>query len=1231
MYERIYLDMPRPSFFPANLRLFLAFLLIVLLPAFSFSQDAPALSPAAATPPPSTSDPQQAPQPQTSMPDSSPVVAPPPSAQSSVVSAAATVNDPADDENALYSGSDPQAAIAAYSARAAAAQSRLDALAADISDEALRGRVAEQWKEAQTQWQAASQAADQLARRRQIVDGSAARLQTIQQEIDDIRSKTAQPDDPSRPIADLESELRELDLNLPEWTKQLGQRTARIDSQATRLAELRSAADAAQARLSEKDSPFQDNLPSELKTALQEARIARRNADHEIVAGSDYFRNIQEPLTQLDIAERDLLSRRIEYGKTRREQLAAAIADKRRAEADALRRESDAAATRFLESLPPSFRELAKENLELSDVLDQVLETEKERSHFLQGASTYIQGLQADYDRISEQLDSGGGNQVLGSYLWAKRGSLQREVYQSGQTRERIAAAAAIPGLSFSYLDELRRRIPTLEKELDALGSGDAFSQLSSGIRAELGERARKLLDNHVKLVSGLTESASRQAASLIDMDATNKELRRISSRYSSLVERHVLQLPGSPPIWDITIGQTIHAALRELSGKALFRNTFATMLSGFLETPLFFLFLILTVTPRAVLAALKRWFNVSARAPIPGTPRGLSWRVGNAFLRSYPAPLALFTAGAAIWSAASPGTDVAAAGDAFLAGSAPWLLINLWRRFCAPENVLELYTGMPRPIIDRLQRRLAAVLYVGLPLWILTWFIQNHSEPPFYQALGCMMSTLLAILAVGFWMLRMRPAVLLRGSDAYRSSMWMVLHLVIMGLGFLWLFMSVFGYNYGALLVISKAAISGLLVTAIAVAAEYWLLHLKRTREVQRARAILYYRFRDTRGADCERNRERSRESCRVNGNENEEEEVRDSELRLVDHSEHDRLTSPAVTAAAASIPPVVEKELGESLESAKRLVLWLFASAMTVTLLLQWSDLFPVQEWLGRLTLMSRESARKLTLLDLAKAAGGGWLCYAIALPLGAWANLVFCEWTPAERGTRMATLSLVRYAMFGIGVIWAAHVLGIAWSDAQWLVAALSVGLGFGLQEIILNFVSGIILLFERPVRVGDVVSIGGADGTINKINIRTTTITDFDKRELIIPNKELVTGRVVNWTLSDSVTRTVIPVTVAYGSDLELVQRLLVEAARLVDAVLDEPGPSVYLVGMEDSGLKFELRFFTGSLDDRMPAQHQIRLNINMLFNEHSVSVPFPQLDVRMRYPENASRVKEVDAP
>ena len=142
------------------------------------------------------------------------------------------------------------------------------------------------------------------------------------------------------------------------------------------------------------------------------------------------------------------------------------------------------------------------------------------------------------------------------------------------------------------------------------------------------------------------------------------------------------------------------------------------------------------------------------------------------------------------------------------------------------------------------------------------------------------------------------------------------------------------------------------------------------------------------------------------------------------------------------------------------------------------------------------------------------------------------------PVDAGARYAFTTLCRYAITAIGILLAFNTIGFRWSSVQWLVAALGVGLGFGLQEIVANFICGLIVLFERPFRVGDTVTIGEVNGTVSRIRIRATTIIDWDRKELIVPNKEFITGQLINWSLSDPIVRFSINVGIAYGSDTEL---------------------------------------------------------------------------------------------
>ncbi len=147
------------------------------------------------------------------------------------------------------------------------------------------------------------------------------------------------------------------------------------------------------------------------------------------------------------------------------------------------------------------------------------------------------------------------------------------------------------------------------------------------------------------------------------------------------------------------------------------------------------------------------------------------------------------------------------------------------------------------------------------------------------------------------------------------------------------------------------------------------------------------------------------------------------------------------------------------------------------------------------------------------------------------------------PIDSGGRHAIGLISRYTVTVVGVVLACHVVGIQWASVQWLAAAMTVGLGFGLQEIFANFVSGIIILLERPIRVGDLVTVTGSTGMVTRMQIRATTITDGDNRELIVPNKTFITGDVMNWTLTDSVTRFVIPVGISYESDSQKARDIL----------------------------------------------------------------------------------------
>lgn len=261
-------------------------------------------------------------------------------------------------------------------------------------------------------------------------------------------------------------------------------------------------------------------------------------------------------------------------------------------------------------------------------------------------------------------------------------------------------------------------------------------------------------------------------------------------------------------------------------------------------------------------------------------------------------------------------------------------------------------------------------------------------------------------------------------------------------------------------------------------------------------------------------------------------------------------------------------------------------------------------------------------------------GSLLFAIVASMVAWAlirnlpgllEVLVLSRLNMRQGTSYAITTILNYAIIAIGAMTVFGALGVSRDKLQWLAAALSVGLGFGLQEIFGNFVSGLIILFERPVRIGDTVTIGTFSGTVSKIRIRATTITDFDRKEVIIPNKAFVTERLINWSLSDTVTRVVIRLGVAYGSDTDKVKEVLLKAAHDHPKVMQEPAPAVFTTF--GASTDHELRLYVRELRDRSYTVDELNRAIDRLCRENDINIAFNQLEVHLRN-EKGDEVTEV---
>lgn len=308
---------------------------------------------------------------------------------------------------------------------------------------------------------------------------------------------------------------------------------------------------------------------------------------------------------------------------------------------------------------------------------------------------------------------------------------------------------------------------------------------------------------------------------------------------------------------------------------------------------------------------------------------------------------------------------------------------------------------------------------------------------------------------------------------------------------------------------------------------------------------------------------------------------------------------------------------------EQTRRMMQFLCIIATIVAIFGLWSGTIPLIAVLEAVQIVDG-----LTLLDLSQTVVILAVMTIAVKNLPGVLELAVLRTISIESGTRYAIVTLCRYTLMAIGFAAVARVLEIDWSKYAWIAAALSVGLGFGMQEVVTNFVCGIILLFERPVRVGDVVTVDGTTGTVTRIRMRATTITNWDRQELVVPNKTLITNTFLNWTLSGTISRIVVNVGAAYGTDTDLAREILVSVAQDHPVVMEEPKPMATFEEFADSSLNLVLRAYVPDLDSRLRTITELHTEIDRRFVEAGIEIAFPQQDVHLKSSVSCPQCGEV---
>ncbi|MEJ4045782.1 miniconductance mechanosensitive channel MscM [Erwinia sp. SLM-02] len=304
-------------------------------------------------------------------------------------------------------------------------------------------------------------------------------------------------------------------------------------------------------------------------------------------------------------------------------------------------------------------------------------------------------------------------------------------------------------------------------------------------------------------------------------------------------------------------------------------------------------------------------------------------------------------------------------------------------------------------------------------------------------------------------------------------------------------------------------------------------------------------------------------------------------------------------------------------------RLVRSILTLIALVSVIVLWSEIHSafgflenIRLWDVSTTIQGVESLQPITLGSVLIAILVLIITTQLVRNMPALLELALLQHLDLTPGTGYAITTVTKYLLILIGGLTGFSMIGVDWSKLQWLVAALGVGLGFGLQEIFANFISGLIILFEKPIRIGDTVTIRDLTGSITRINTRATTITDWDRKEIIVPNKAFITEQFVNWSLSDSVTRVVLTIPAAAEANSEEVTNVLLQAAHRCSYVLETPQPEAFLVDLQQGIQLFELRIHAAEMGHRMPLRHELHQLILRGYQEHGLEMPFPPFQVRM---------------
>lgn len=900
---------------------------------------------------------------------------------------------------------------------------------------------------------------------------------------------------------------------------------------------------------------------------------------------------------------------------------------------------------------PPLLKPFADANADIAKLATDILKPAFDAKNDLTKETARLTKIQQQFAATVNRVDAVGETASVGAYLRNRKSEIPREGWLSPLAAQRTEDIEHYQSEQFDLKEQLATLIADNVVEEVLVNAKQENRSLSAAEAEELTEAAVGLVDRRKVLLQQAIDNHAAYLDSLTKLKQTENALAATTSQFHEYINERILWIRSNDVLFTKMSQDKSDSVILSPSSwinagsalvKDLTKNVLLTSLAGLIFIGLFAYRFKLRQRVKETAALVTRGTNTdflptlrtlvltaAIAAPLPIALGFLGWRMG---LASSAVPLAI------------------AIGKALMHAGWFFFAAEFLRQVCRQDGLAEKHFGWRTATVAKLKRELnwfvpmGALFSFACSIFYLVDI--NHESDTiervvFLAAIGSFTLFLSRILHPVSGMFREQIA---QNPKAWFSQCSPVVFWSVVFVPVVLMMMVIVGYYYSAIQMLSRIFATVIAVVAFEIVRSLltrFIMLSRRKARIEQARAKLLAR--------------KSEEASDVEGN------AQAAELHRVADQE-------AFLAEATAT-------IDDNVVRSQKLIVAAVAIAWLVSISIIWADVFPALRGLDKYALWTTTVETVVAESDSAgpnmpmmspmasqalkadkKVDGNGskasaeansesaalvdgqkvlretkvvslrHLLMAILIlamsifavrNVPAFLELVLLKHLPVEQSIRHAVKAIVGYLILLLGVVAAGRAMYIGWSQIQWLATALTFGLAFGLQEIFANFIAGIILLLERPIRIGDVISVDEITGTVSKIRIRATTITNFDRKEYVVPNKEFITGRVLNWTLTDKVNRMTVRVGVAYGSDVRLAKKLVMDICQNHPSVVELPPTIVTFEEFGDSTLNITARTFLKDFESRWPALDDINLAIDDAFKSAGIEIAFPQRDLHIR--------------